>query len=81
MTTTNKELINKRVFGVTGPGQTPDEKTAGRIGKIVDYEKEEKVYGTLEQYWVKWEDGHKEPFNPEQFKKVENFNGIGVYIK
>ena len=79
--TTNKVKLGKKVYGVTRAGQKPNEDLAGRIGTIIDYTEKEIVGNINKQYWVRWENGHKEPFNSEQFKNAANFNGIGIYIK
>ena len=70
-------LIGKKAFGISGPGQWPEEGLAGREGIITNIE----TCSTTQQkvYWIEWEDDNTEPYY--QIEPASEKNGCGVYYK
>lgn len=69
-------MIDKKVYGIDGPGQAPRDGLAGNEGIIVGEKKDR--WG---EFWiVQWTSGHQEPFFKHTIKPAAEFRGIGVYL-
>ena len=66
-----QDIVGKKVFGISGPGQFPQSGLAGREGTISQFKDG--------MYWVAWEDGNEEPYST--IEPASNHNGCGVYYK
>jgi hypothetical protein len=72
---TMKNLKGLKVYGVSGPGESPKAGLAGREGRITG--EESSRWG---DFWiVKWEDGSEDSYSKHTVKPASEQRGIGVY--
>ena len=73
------ELLGRKVYGVSGPGQRANDDFAGSIGIVESIENT--MFGTMVHVqWTEGESmGHKEPFTLHSFKPASEQLGCGVY--
>ena len=68
-------MMRKTVYLIDGPGQSPREGLASKVGEIVG--EESNIIG--DSWIVEWEDGHREPVEKGNIIESDEMEGIGIY--